>query len=375
MNEKNIGSILSKLREEKGLTQKELADKLNISDKTISKWETGANLPNIDMIYRISQVFKVSFQNLLKARLEEEKIDEKLIKDIMNEFTETNKRKIKLIKIGFIIALVISLILIIAIIFTNTYNRFKVYDIGVNKSNILEVDGVYVETRIKDLLSLNKIKIKGRDIQDSDTVSVDIYFIENEEKKVIYTSSELTGINFSNYQTYIKIKDLTKYIDNLYIRVTIINNKNKVEEYEEKLKFEKDFSNNKIYNNEITENYNVSKLDKDYVKEKLLTKGFEAYNDKILIRNSKTGKMSYYYGANKIIYSFEKNNFSYRYTYFFDLMYLEVLTFDENNTEVDNYKYDVYNNQIVICKTGSCNNYDTAMKILNEEILDYLYER
>ena len=40
MNEKNIGNIISKLREEKGLTQKDLANKLNISDKAISKWET-----------------------------------------------------------------------------------------------------------------------------------------------------------------------------------------------------------------------------------------------------------------------------------------------------------------------------------------------
>ena len=86
MNEKNIGSLISNLRDEKGLTQKDLADKLNISDKAISKWETGTNLPSIEMIYKISTIFQVPFPDLLKIRLEDEHADDKTIKNIMSEF-------------------------------------------------------------------------------------------------------------------------------------------------------------------------------------------------------------------------------------------------------------------------------------------------
>ncbi len=373
MNEKNIGNIISKLREEKGLTQKELADKLNISDKTISKWETNANLPNIDMIFKISRLFKVSFQNLLKARLEEEKIDEKLIKDIMNEFSETNNRKIKIIKIGFVIALILSLILIITIIFSRSYNRFKVYGVNVENKETIAIDGIYVETRIKDLLNINKIQIKGRDIKTTDTISVDIYILDHDEKKVIYTSSDLS-ISFSNYQTYIKIDDLTEYLDNLYIKVTIIDSKNKISEYEDKLDFWIDFSNNKIYNKETKINFTNQSLDKDYIKEKLLDNGFKETSKNILSKNNKKISMLYYYDANKLSYQFEKDNFYYRYVYNFNRNCLEVSIFDKNNVEIENYLYDVFNKEVLECNAGSCNNYSEAIKTLNDNILNYLYE-
>ena len=85
---------------------------------------------------------------------------------------------LKLINGCFIIALVISLILIIAIIFTNNYNRFKVYDVGTEGTII--VDGIYVETRIQDRFIINNLQIKNKEIKSTDTISVDVYFIENE---------------------------------------------------------------------------------------------------------------------------------------------------------------------------------------------------
>lgn len=44
MNTENIGALISKLRKEKGMTQQELADKLKITDKAVSKWERGVSL-------------------------------------------------------------------------------------------------------------------------------------------------------------------------------------------------------------------------------------------------------------------------------------------------------------------------------------------
>ena len=220
---------------------------------------------------------------------------------------------------------------------------------------------------------MNNIKIKNKEIGLDDNVSVDIYILENDEKKVIYTASSLKDVNFSNYQTYIKIDDLTKYIDNLYIRVIITDSKNKTEVFEDKLEFKIDFSNNKIYEEGYTSNFNGRKLENRVVKELLLANGFKETSDNILIKNSKNLEIMYYYDSNKLSYRYEKNNLSYRYVFNFDRLTLEVLIFDENNTEIDNYLYDVANEKIISCATGSCNNYDTAMKLLNEDILDYLY--
>ncbi len=50
MNQEKIGKFISKERRNKNLTQKELADKLNISEKTISKWECGKGLPEVSLM-------------------------------------------------------------------------------------------------------------------------------------------------------------------------------------------------------------------------------------------------------------------------------------------------------------------------------------
>ena len=48
---------------------------------------------------------------------------------------------------------------------------------------------------------------------------------------------------------------------------------------------------------------------------------------------------------------------------------LEVLIYDENNLEIENYEYDALNNKVITCNTGSCNDYDEAMEILNKNVL------
>ncbi len=373
MNEKNIGSIINKLREEAGLTQKDLAAKLCISDKAISKWETNTNLPPLDMIYKISTLFNVSFQNLLKVRLEDEHVDEKVIKNIMDEFDESNKRKEKIIKIAIMVLLVVTLILIIVLHFTQTYNKFDVYNMSVNSDEIY-ADGIYIETRIKDSLTLNNLRLRKDEVKSSDTISIDIYYVDIFDKEILlYTSERLEDLTFSNYQTLVKTDDLTKYINNMYVRITIIGKDDNVKKYIGKLNFAIDFSNNIDYGDKMVTSYNDKKLDKDYVKERLLDNGFKENNSNNLVKSTNEYRMIYYYDSNKLTYRYEKNNFSYRYTYNFDLATLEILVFDENNVEIENYEYNVNEDNVTICKVGRCNDARNAMKLLNQNVLNYLY--
>lgn len=60
-----IGNIIRTLRLERNMTQKELADKMNISDKTVSKWERGLGCPEISLISEISDLLGVDTQSLL----------------------------------------------------------------------------------------------------------------------------------------------------------------------------------------------------------------------------------------------------------------------------------------------------------------------
>ena len=68
MNNYITGKIIKELREKENLTQIELANKINVSDKTISKWETGKGLPDISLLEPLSKVLKVSVIELMNGQ-------------------------------------------------------------------------------------------------------------------------------------------------------------------------------------------------------------------------------------------------------------------------------------------------------------------
>ena len=70
MDSQKIGKLIKTLRKEKQLTQMQLAEHMNISDKTISKWERGLGCPDISFFPKLSGVFDVDLEKLLSGRLD-----------------------------------------------------------------------------------------------------------------------------------------------------------------------------------------------------------------------------------------------------------------------------------------------------------------
>ena len=68
LDREKFGSFIARLRKEKGYTQKELAEKLSISDKAVSKWETGKSLPDISLLVPLADIMEVTVTELLEAR-------------------------------------------------------------------------------------------------------------------------------------------------------------------------------------------------------------------------------------------------------------------------------------------------------------------
>jgi len=67
MNQYVTGAVIKELREKSNLTQSELAAKLNVSDKTVSKWETGKGYPDISLLEPIAGVFGISITELISG--------------------------------------------------------------------------------------------------------------------------------------------------------------------------------------------------------------------------------------------------------------------------------------------------------------------
>lgn len=70
MDRGKAGDLLLKLRKEKGLTQREVAELLNVSDKTVSKWECGLGYPDVSLLGGLSDIFKVNIGQILSGDLE-----------------------------------------------------------------------------------------------------------------------------------------------------------------------------------------------------------------------------------------------------------------------------------------------------------------
>lgn len=65
---KNIGETIASLRKEKGMTQSELAEKMNVTDKAVSKWERNLSCPDINTISKLANILGVSVEELLKSK-------------------------------------------------------------------------------------------------------------------------------------------------------------------------------------------------------------------------------------------------------------------------------------------------------------------
>lgn len=75
MDSQKVGSLLLRLRKEKGMTQKQIGDRLNLSDKTISKWERGLGCPDISLLRELSDLFQVDIEKILEGDLVSNAID------------------------------------------------------------------------------------------------------------------------------------------------------------------------------------------------------------------------------------------------------------------------------------------------------------
>ena len=82
MNQKEIGKFIAELRKEKNMTQQELANKLNITDRAISHWENGRSMPDAGIMLELCKLLDINVNELLSAK--------KIIKESYNEQAEEN---------------------------------------------------------------------------------------------------------------------------------------------------------------------------------------------------------------------------------------------------------------------------------------------
>lgn len=93
MNQEKIGKFILKCRKEKKLTQIELAEKLGVTDKSISNWENGRNMPDLSLFKPLCEILDISINELISGeKLSKDKYQEKLEENIISTIDYTNKK-------------------------------------------------------------------------------------------------------------------------------------------------------------------------------------------------------------------------------------------------------------------------------------------
>lgn len=125
MDLQKIGACLRDLRKEKGLTQEQLAERFNISQRTVSRWETGTATPDLDVLLLLADFYEVDLRTLMNGEVKPIQTSQE-IKEIVQEAAaysreneKNGKRMMKwifVILIHFIISLIVQSIAIVHII-------------------------------------------------------------------------------------------------------------------------------------------------------------------------------------------------------------------------------------------------------------------
>ncbi len=127
MDPKSTGEFITTLRKKQELTQKQLAEKLNVSDKAVSRWETGKGYPDIESLMALSDLFSVSVNEILCGKhINTPSLAQIAEKDIASAYIQTTEKKQKISKLSIILAILLSLI-IVTVIFIAFSNRFQLF--------------------------------------------------------------------------------------------------------------------------------------------------------------------------------------------------------------------------------------------------------
>ena len=112
MDQVKIGKFLSQLRKEKTLTQEQLAEKLNVARRTVSRWETGSNMPDMDILIELSDFYAVDLREILDGERRDSQMNKEMEETILKvaEYENEGKKRTSIIVIVYSVLGIVALI-------------------------------------------------------------------------------------------------------------------------------------------------------------------------------------------------------------------------------------------------------------------------
>ena len=402
LEEKDVNSFayqISKIRKDKNLTQKQLAEKLGVSDRTISKWEKGDSTPDGISIYKICNELGISPNAIV--------LQKKTPLDYIRYTLKCISKFLKFIGHNILIIIAVIVFILLFLFFINNYKAVTIYKLNYNSSDNITVErGYFIKSKVRSLLLIDNISINKIDYE-IDTINLELYTMAIGEKVLIYESNTLDDIvidELNDYPTVLKSDIINSMKNNLHLEINVTDTFGETHHYKALIFLKEYFSNDKIayqnypseltqtslptysnkiitdldYNNETIESFDYSESDnlnnEIDIEDKLSNIGY-TYNPETNTYNKTDGIKNIEYDLNyetlTVKFKMDKDEF---------LIYYYI-----NKNRIDFYltqnnKQTVYFQYFVMyetknCIIGDCDNYISEIDyILNEyqEILTTL---
>lgn len=275
MNTEKIGNFIKEKRKEKNLTQKELAIKLNITDRAVSKWERGLGCPDVSLLENLSKILDVSIVEILNGEDLKDEIKNKHIINSINYSKESYKLKIKS-NLNVILTSIIFFVSSLLIVFNiNNYyklnKKYKIDDYSViNKDKydkyyniIINNQGKYTNEEYKKIINY---------VKDSKE-RIDKLYNDYYDKKY-YTMKDYYKFKGKYYNDIFMYHKIRQNNNSLYYILLKYNNNEKI--FSNMIKYEKLFDIN--YN---TFNSILKQIDDSY-KYDISNKPFDIIQSRII---------------------------------------------------------------------------------------------
>ena len=183
MDSDKIGNLIKDIRKKNNLTQKEFADKYNVTYQAVSKWENGKNLPDITLLRDICNDYNINFSEVLD-----------------------NKQNRKINKFIFILIAFIIITIILIILFNKKDNTFQFKTISTSCKDF-EVSGSIAYDSKRSFIYISNITYCGEN--DNNTyqkIEYLLYSKENDTKTEIYKDEINSNDKLENYLKQVKMK-------------------------------------------------------------------------------------------------------------------------------------------------------------------------
>lgn len=168
MDQQKAGSFLKELRKEKNITQEQLAERMGVSRRTVSRWETGSNMPDLDILIELTDYYDVELRELLDGERKSDQMNKELKETVLKvaDYSKEEKKKITRRIHWLFITGCISFVIYFIMLFAEPEEPTALFDflhgmsLGISFGVIIV--GVIMTSRYAEKIHAYKMKLLGR---------------------------------------------------------------------------------------------------------------------------------------------------------------------------------------------------------------------